>query len=210
MSIYSVRYNDALILAARAHRDQLRKGTDIPYVMHPFHVSLLLIRCGYSEDVAIAALLHDVVEDCNVSLEAIETAFGPQVARLVEAVSEIKLRNGEKIAWEERKRLAIGHLCIAGPEVAALKAADTLHNVQSMIHELRTHGPGVWAHFGRGPQPTFRYYREVLSAVRLWLDSDHPLFVALEQAVQAVENLSREGGEGFLSVKVDALSDLPP
>ncbi|MBW4697921.1 MAG: HD domain-containing protein [Aphanocapsa lilacina HA4352-LM1] len=195
MSIYSDRYNDALILAATAHRDQWRKGTNIPYVMHPFHVSLLLIRCGYSEDVAIAALLHDVVEDCNVSLEAIEMAFGVQVARLVEAVSEIKMCNGKKIVWEERKRLAIEHLCAAGPEVAALKAADALHNAQSMANALRTGGLAVWDYFGRGAQPTLRYYREVLSAVRLWLDSDHPLVVELEQAIDAVENLSCEHGE---------------
>src|SRR5262245_24388558 len=85
---FSPRYDAALALAARAHRSQLRKGTDLPYIAHPVHVSLILIRHGFGEDLAIAGLLHDVVEDTDVPLYRIAAEFGDEVAGLVAAVSE--------------------------------------------------------------------------------------------------------------------------
>src|SRR5438874_1580318 len=100
MPAFSARYDAALVLAARAHRDQLRKGTDIPYIAHPTHVSVILIRHGFGEDLAIAGLLHDVVEDCGVPLNRIAADFGDEVARLVEAVSETKSADGAELPWE--------------------------------------------------------------------------------------------------------------
>jgi (p)ppGpp synthase/HD superfamily hydrolase len=72
MAAFSARYDAALVLAARAHRDQVRKGTDIPYIAHPAHVSVILIRHGFGEELAIAGLLHDVVEDCGVLIERVD------------------------------------------------------------------------------------------------------------------------------------------
>src|SRR5512145_999107 len=134
---FSARYDAALMLAARAHRDQARKGTDIPYIAHPVHVSLILIRHGFGEDLAVAGLLHDVVEDCDVPLAQILAAFGADVARLVEAVTETKTDAGAERPWEQRKAEKLDHLRASGPDVAALKAADALHNVQSLLADLR-------------------------------------------------------------------------
>mgnify|MGYP001205153280 FL=1 len=182
MFVYSPRYDEALKLAARAHRSQLRKGTDVPYIAHPVAVSVILIRHGFGEDLAIAGLLHDVVEDCGVPLAQIESAFGPAVARLVAAVSETKAEAGVERPWEQRKAEQLERLRAAGPDVAALKAADALHNARSVLADLRESGPGVWSRFKRGAGPTLWYYREVLGGVRAWL-GDHPLARELAAAI---------------------------
>jgi (p)ppGpp synthase/HD superfamily hydrolase len=182
MQAFSSRYDAALALAARAHRDQVRKGTDLPYIAHPVHVSIILIRHGFSLDLAIAGLLHDVVEDTDTALDLIAAEFGAQVARLVAAVSETKSADGAELPWEQRKAEKLAHLQSAGPDVAALKAADAIHNLRSIIADLNSHGPDVWARFKRGPGPTLGYYRSILDPVREKLGA-HPIVVELEDAV---------------------------
>jgi (p)ppGpp synthase/HD superfamily hydrolase len=180
---FSARYDAALALAARAHRAQLRKGTDIPYIAHPVHVSLILIRHGFGEDLAIAGLLHDVVEDTDVPLERIAAEFGDAVARLVAAVSETKTAGGAERPWEERKAEKLAHLHAGGPEVAALKAADAIHNARTIAADVRQVGPAVWGRFKRGADQTLWYYREILEGVRAKLD-DHPITAELAAAVE--------------------------
>jgi (p)ppGpp synthase/HD superfamily hydrolase len=180
---FSARYDAALALAARAHRQQLRKGTDIPYIAHPVHVSLILIRHGFGEDLAIAGLLHDVVEDTDVPLQRIAAEFGDEVARLVEMVSETKTADGAERPWEERKAEKLAHLLAGSPEVAALKAADAIHNAHSIVADLRQSGPSVWGRFKRGADQTLWYYREILAGVRAKL-GDHPIVLELAAAVE--------------------------
>ena len=182
MQAFSSRYDAALALAARAHRNQLRKGTDLPYIAHPVHVSILLIRHGFGEDLAIAGLLHDVVEDTDTSLDLIAAEFGADVARLVEAVSETKSAGGAELPWEQRKAEKLAHLQAAGPDVAALKAADAIHNLRSIIADLQCHGSAVWGRFKRGPGPTLGYYYAILDPVREKLGA-HPIVAELEDAV---------------------------
>ena len=190
MQGFSARYDAALTLAARAHRDQLRKGTDIPYIAHPVHVSLILIRHGFGEDLAIAGLLHDVVEDTDVPLERIAAEFGDAVARLVEAVSETKMANGVERPWEQRKAEKLAHLRAGGPDVAALKAADAIHNARSISADVRQDGPAVWGRFKRGADQTVWYYREILQGVRAKL-GDRPIVAEL---AAAVDELTAEAG----------------
>jgi len=190
MNAFSPRYDAALALAARAHRDQLRKGTDLPYIAHPVHVSIILIRHGFGEDLAIAGLLHDVVEDTDTSLALIAAEFGDAVARLVEAVSETKAADGATLPWEQRKAEKLAHLQTAGPDVAALKAADAIHNLRSIIADLRSAGPAVWERFKRGPGPTLGYYHAILDPVRTKLGT-HPIVAELEEALA---ELSRAAG----------------
>jgi (p)ppGpp synthase/HD superfamily hydrolase len=182
MNVFSPRLDAALKLAAHAHRNQLRKGTDIPYIAHPVAVAFILAGYGFGEDLVIAGLLHDVVEDCDVDLAQLDAAFGPGVARLVEAVSETKTADGVERPWEERKAEKLAHLRAGGPDVAALKAADALHNIQSIIADLREVGPPVWERFKRGSTPTLWYYREILAGVQAQL-GDHPLAAELAAAV---------------------------
>jgi (p)ppGpp synthase/HD superfamily hydrolase len=185
MTGFSARYDAALALAAVAHRSQLRKGSDLPYIAHPVHVSVILMRHGFGEDLTIAGLLHDVVEDTEIPLAAIAGEFGPEVARLVEAVSETKTANGEELPWEQRKAEKLAHLLASGPDVAALKAADAIHNARSIVADLARSGPNVWARFKRGPEQTVWYYQEIYDGVRSKL-GEHPIAAELGEAVQAL------------------------
>ncbi|MBK9710111.1 MAG: bifunctional (p)ppGpp synthetase/guanosine-3',5'-bis(diphosphate) 3'-pyrophosphohydrolase [Kouleothrix sp.] len=183
---FSPRYDAALALAARSHRSQVRKGTDLPYIAHVVHVSVLLIRHGFGEDLSIAGLLHDVVEDCDVPLATIAAAFGEPVARLVEAVSESKAADGSELPWEQRQADKLAHLRAGGPDVAALKAADAIHNTRSIVADLRDAGPAVWGRFARSPQQTLGYYHAILAGVRAKL-GDHPIVAELAGAVADLE-----------------------
>jgi (p)ppGpp synthase/HD superfamily hydrolase len=183
---FSPRYDAALALAARAHREQLRKGTDLPYLTHVVHVSVILIRHGFGENLAIAGLLHDVVEDTDVPIERIAAEFGDEVTRLVEAVSETKAIDGTELPWEQRKAEKLARLREGGPDVAALKAADALHNARTIAADLRNDGPAVWKRFKRGPEQTLAYYRAILDGVRAKL-GEHPLAAELAQAVSELE-----------------------
>ncbi|MBK7402819.1 MAG: bifunctional (p)ppGpp synthetase/guanosine-3',5'-bis(diphosphate) 3'-pyrophosphohydrolase, partial [Myxococcales bacterium] len=100
---YSERYARALGIAARAHRDQVRKGKDVPYVTHPVHVARILDRHGFSEDLVLAGLLHDVLEDTAVSEQELLDAVGGEVVALVRAVTETKSEDGVERSWEVRK-----------------------------------------------------------------------------------------------------------
>lgn len=193
MQGFSPRYDAALILAAVAHRNQLRKGSDLPYIAHPVHVSVILIQHGFGEDMAIAGLLHDVVEDTDVPIEAIRAEFGPEIARLVAAVSETKTADGVELPWEQRKAEKLAHLRAGGPDVAALKAADAIHNARSIVADLRRVGPGVWARFKRGPQQTVEYYQAISAAVRAKL-GEHAIASELEEAVEALEQAAERFG----------------
>ncbi len=187
---YSDRYEDALRLAARAHRDQLRKGSDVPYITHPLHVSLILLYHGFSTDVAIAGLLHDVVEDQGYDLARITEQFGTHVAEIVRALTERKTDDeGNKRPWERRKREGLEHLQTASLEAVAIKAADTLHNVRCIALDLRREGPQVWQRFSRDRATSLDYFGQVVRLVRERM-GHHPLANELADAVADLARLS--------------------
>jgi len=189
MQAYSDRYDAALVLAARAHRTQTRKGTDIPYVVHPVHVSTILIRYGYGEEVAIAGLLHDVVEDQEVPLSYIQAEFGPVVAGIVAALSERKREGEATRPWDRRKQEALDKLRETSEKAVAVKAADALHNARSLATRLRQAGASAWQSFARGPEDTLWYYHSVAGLVRDRLGSQ-ALVEELEQAIQDLEQVA--------------------
>jgi (p)ppGpp synthase/HD superfamily hydrolase len=164
----------------------VRKLGGDPYLVHVVHVSVILIRHGFSEDVAIAGLLHDIVEDQGVLLEDIEAGFGPAVAEMVDALTEWKSEDGVERPWEVRKQEALTHLSQASREAAAVKAADTLHNAHSLILGLRREDSAIWSKFKRGPSETLWYYRRVSQLVSSRLGS-HPLALELETSVRRLE-----------------------
>lgn len=199
---YSELYEDALRLAAIAHRRQNRIGSDVPYITHPLHVSVILLRDGFPIEVAIAGLLHDVVEDQGFDLAEIESNFGSRVAGIVAALSERK-RNaeGESRPWEVRKREGLARVAHAGQQAAVVKVADALHNARSTALDARRDGAEIWQHFTREPGPTLDHYREILRAAHGRLH-DHPPASELADAIEDLARAMRETGVADESCRV--------
>jgi (p)ppGpp synthase/HD superfamily hydrolase len=194
MPAYSERYDAALALAARAHRHQDRKGSDVPYLVHPVHVSAILIRHGFPGDVAIAGLLHDVVEDQNVPLSEIEAAFGQAVADMVAALTERKRENEIERTWEIRKLEALDRLKEAGPDAVAVKAADVLHNTRTLVRQLHRQGPSAWSHYSRGPDASLWYARSVAAIARDRLGA-HALVDELDTSINDLQDIITRTGD---------------
>jgi (p)ppGpp synthase/HD superfamily hydrolase len=191
---YSQQYEEALRVATVAHRQQTRKGSGLPYVVHPIHVSVILLRYGFSMESAIAGLLHDVVEDQGYDLAEIRGRFGARVADIVAALSERKSdTEGVKRPWEVRKREALQQIRKASREAVAVKCADTLHNAHSFVQDLRREGDEVWQHFNRGPQSQLSYYHQILDVAEDRLGA-HPLVAELADAVSQLARTIDETG----------------
>lgn len=156
--IYSPTLYDAIELSARAHHHQVRKGTEIPYIVHPLAVASLLIRVGSPEPLVIAALLHDVVEDTPLTIREIRARFGPEVAELVSALSE----PDKKASWEDRKAHTIDYLeKHANDDVLIVSLADKLDNIRAIREGLETDGEMFWARFNRPREKQKWYYRRL-------------------------------------------------
>jgi (p)ppGpp synthase/HD superfamily hydrolase len=135
----------ALTYAFEAHRTQIRKGTGTPYIAHLLGVAALVIEDGGDEEQAVAALLHDAVEDQGgrARLEDIRANFGLAVAAIVEACSDSDVV-GPKPPWRERKEKYLEHLETAPPAVLRVSAADKLYNARAIVADYRALGEGLW------------------------------------------------------------------
>ncbi len=187
--VFSARIDEALALAATAHHDQKRKGSGVPYIQHPVHVAMLLLRHGFDEAVIVAALLHDVVEDSDVELGTIEARFGRRVARLVGGATEQKAEGGVLRPWRARKEEALAALRRAGRDGVALKAADALHNCCSTLAHVREIGPAAWTRFHAPADQQAWYYAEIARIVRAKL-GDHPLARELGRVVRELARVA--------------------
>jgi len=162
------RFSDALIFAERLHRDQRRKGSGVPYIAHLLAVCAIVLEWGGGEDTAIAALLHDAVEDQGglETLALIKARYGSRVAQIVsDCTDSISADPTAKPPWEERKRAHIAHLASATPEVALVTAADKLNNVTAMIRDVRRDGPRTLARFKATPEQQLWYFASVAAAL---------------------------------------------
>ena len=161
------QFSKALVYAEMKHHNQVRKGGDIPYVGHLLSVAGLVINDGGSEAQAIAALLHDAVEDAGgpETLEEIRANFGEDVARIVEECSDTD--EEPKPPWHERKRKYIDHLADVGADTLLVSVADKLDNARSMLRDYHTYGPSLWQRFTvKDPHDHLWYYGELLNAYR--------------------------------------------
>lgn len=151
----------AVEFATRAHAGQYRKGTRIPYVIHPLRVGQTLIEVDATAEVVAAAILHDTLEDTAVTTAEIARQFGEPVALLVQAVSEPDRR----AAWEVRKRHTIASVRVASAPALLILCADKLDNVRSMSRGESRLGPPFWERFQRPKAAQAWYYRGVSSAL---------------------------------------------
>ena len=149
----------AVEVAASAHRGQFRKGTAIPYISHPYAVALILSRAGCPDELIVAGILHDIVEDTELTLEYIRENFGQKIAAIVEGCSE----PDKSLSWEQRKTDAVKFLKTASSELRTVACADKLHNLRRTIVDYQKIGEAVWERFNRGKQAQECYYRELVS-----------------------------------------------
>jgi len=180
------RFEEALAYAARAHWRQVRKATDVPYVAHLLAVASLVLEHGGGEDEAIAALLHDAVEDAGGAprREDLRARFGDDVVRLVDACSD---HEGEpKPPWRERKTAFLAHLASETDAGARLVVAcDKLHNARAVLADYERHGAALWARFNGGREGTIWYYRAL--AGELVRGGPADLGAELSRVVDALE-----------------------
>ncbi|MGC1966942.1 MAG: HD domain-containing protein [Candidatus Acidiferrales bacterium] len=162
----TARFHRALVYAARVHARQFRKGTSRPYIGHLLGVTSIVLTHGGDEDEAIAALLHDAVEDQGGKprLREIRRKFGGHVARIVAACTDSDVE--PKPPWLERKTEYLQHLRRADSSVRLVSAADKLYNARETLEDLRTHREALWKRFKGGKQGTLWYYREVGKILR--------------------------------------------
>ncbi len=189
------RITTAFGLAYLVHGQQLRKKTGIPYMAHVMSVSALALEHGADEDVAIAALLHDSVEDSidgAVTLALIQQEFGGRVARIVMACSDAVAVPGKaKPEWRERKERYLEHLdAEADADVLLVSACDKVHNASSILADLRSEGDVVWQRFTvTDPRQQLWYYTSVVEILQRRLPS--ALTDQLAEIVSQIESRIR-------------------
>ncbi|MBW4575335.1 MAG: HD domain-containing protein [Aphanothece sp. CMT-3BRIN-NPC111] len=183
----SERFTEAVTFAAQLHSNQKRKGTEIPYLAHLLAVASIALEHGANEDEAIAALLHDAIEDQGgaPTREEIRRRFGDTVTEIVDGCTDADTT--PKPPWHERKEAYIAHIPTASTSVRLVSAADKLHNSRSILNDYRVLGESVWKRFKGGKEGTLWYYRSLVEAFRK--AESTPLIDELDSIVSELEHL---------------------
>jgi (p)ppGpp synthase/HD superfamily hydrolase len=184
----SPKFEDALIYATQAHRNQTRKKTGVPYIAHILGVTAIALEYGANETEAIAALFHDTVEDCGGAerLLDIRKRFGDDVAKIVDGCTDTD--QVPKPPWLERKRSYLAHLKDSDSSTLLVSASDKLHNTRAILADLRRHGPVVFERFSGKKEGTLWYYRALVTAFRQH-EYDADLIDELDRVVTEIEKL---------------------
>ena len=181
------RFEHALVFATQLHNTQFRKGTQIPYISHLLSVAALVMEAGGDEDLCIAALLHDAVEDQGglETLEVIRKQYGERVASIVDSCSDAY--TNPKPAWKKRKETYLSHLKSSSDDARLVSLADKLHNARSILRDILVSGDDVWGKFNGGRDGTIWYYRNLVSVFET-LDQNF-MVDELKRVVEQIENL---------------------
>lgn len=169
--------NKAINFASRVHRDQKRKGTDIPYITHPLAVALILSRMTKDENIIIAGILHDTIEDCepygSITKGMIEKEFNTEIARMVDDLTEPPFAKGsggarqdKKKTWILRKKMALEHVKEMSHDSLLVKSADVLHNLSSLNDDLQKEGENVFSRFNAPKANTIERYQGLIPEIR--------------------------------------------
>lgn len=199
----SERFSAALTYATILHANQVRKegrrcrnhfrhlslpSSGVPYIAHLLGVASIALEYGANEDEAIAALLHDAIEDQGgaATRAEIRRRFGDKVTEIVDGCTDAETI--PKPPWRERKEAFIAQIPTASPSVLLVSAADKLHNARSIMHDYRLLGEACWKKFKGGKDGTLWYYRAVVEALRQ--RNSTPLIEELERGVSDLEQLA--------------------
>ena len=179
----------ALALAVQAHDGQKRKGTDIPYVAHPMGVASIALDHGADEEQAMAALLHDAVEDGGQAYaDLIRIKFGDRVADIVAGCTDgVPDASGRKQAWKPRKEAYLSHLRLASKDVLLVSGSDKLHNARAIVEDLLNIGLSVYDRFSASKEETLWYYE---SLADIFEERGTPTAKALKETVITMRRLS--------------------
>ena len=162
----SSRFTEALTYATKLHSNQVRKGSGVPYIAHLLGVTSIALEYGANEDEAIAALLHDAIEDQGgeATRAEIRRRFGDTVTEIVDGCTDAETI--PKPPWRERKEAYIAHIFNASSSELLVSCADKLHNARSILNDYRVLGEAVWERFKGGKEGTLWYYRSLVEAFR--------------------------------------------
>jgi (p)ppGpp synthase/HD superfamily hydrolase len=186
------RFNGALLYASQLHAQQRRKGSDIPYIGHLLGVASIVLDYGGNEDEAIAALLHDAIEDQggDATRQEIRRRFGEKVTEIVDGCTDAD--QVPKPPWAPRKRAYIARLRHQPKSILLVSAADKLHNSRAVLADYRVMGDSLWGRFTGGKEGTLWYYRELVKAYH---DAGAPVALTdeLDRVVSELERLAGIG-----------------
>ncbi len=186
--IYTKKIQKAISFAINTHKKQFRKGKDVPYIIHPFSVALILSRVTKSEDIICAGLLHDTIEDCDpeglVTKEILEKGFGPAVAEMVNDVTE----QNKTLSWAERKRLALEHVKNMKSNSILVKSADVLHNLTDQINDYKNEGEDMFKRFNAKKEAQLNRYTNLIGEIEKAYQGN-PLLPDLKTALEEVQKL---------------------
>ncbi|PSL41818.1 HD domain-containing protein [Planomicrobium soli] len=183
----------AIQFAALKHAGQTRKSTNIPYISHPFAVAMMLKDAKQRDEVIIAGLLHDTLEDTDTNAEEVKTLFGEEILDLVKAASE----PNKSLPWEDRKQHTIDSLSVRSKEELALTVADKLHNLRSIQEEAEQTGEAVWNRFNRGKREQSWYYMSLVHALK-----------NLKEEIPFIQEFEKEVFKLFVGVERMANSEI--
>ena len=186
------RFEEAFLYAADLHSTQVRKGSSVPYISHLMSVAGLTLEYGGGEDEAIAALLHDAVEDQGgePTREEILKRFGPRVTEIVDGCTDTDQE--PKPPWRPRKEEYVAHVRQAPLEVRLVSACDKLHNARSLVRDYRIYGEAIWSRFSGKREGMLWYYRTLVEA--LGCDGIESLVEELNRVVTELEMLTAGRG----------------
>jgi len=192
------RFLEAVAFALESHTHQRRKGSNAPYLAHPLAVAAEVLEHGADEDEAIAALLHDVIEDAGGAKlrEQLQRRFGRRVAEIVDECSDTDQNPKPpwKPPWKERKAAFIARLPAVSASARLIIAADKLHNARSLLREYARVGEEVWKYFRGGREGTLRYYRSACEALKA--AGGGPLVAELDRVVAELEQVAAGKAQG--------------
>jgi len=169
-------------IAVLAHKEQIRKGDDLPYIIHPVMVALKLSKYNFNDSIIAAALVHDVLEDTDFSEEELKDELGGEVWKIVKSVTA-----DDSLPWREKKKKYIESVR-KGPEGAkAVATADKIHNLESLLIAYTKQGPSLWKRFDRGKKDKIWFEEQVLKMLKgTW---NHPLVKEYEYLLEKAKRL---------------------
>lgn len=191
------RFDDALAFASRVHAADIRKGTEVPYIAHLLSVCALVLLDGGDEDEAVAALLHDTLEDHPqlAPPEVIESRFGAKVLEIVRECSDTgdDYTGGTKERWDTRKRRYLDHILVASPAARRVSLADKVDNARAILTDYREVGDAIWERFNAPKRCQLWYFAELVERFRT-AGARGFLFKELERTVDELRRLVAAAG----------------